>query len=200
MIKVHRYEPKLNPAYQKMARYYQTAIVPARPYKPKDKSKAEVGVQIVERWIMARLRHQTFFTLASLNLAIAELLKELNLRAFKKLPGCRQTLFEQIDKPALRSLPEHAYQYADVKQARVHIDYHIEYGKHYYSVPHHLVKQAVEVHASSTSIVIYAHGKRVASHVRSLRQAGHTTCTEHVMFKSSRRHKVLRSEQISLLA
>jgi len=180
VIKAHRYEPDLNPAYQQMARYYQTAIVPARPYKPKDKSKAEVGVQIVERWIMARLRHQTFFTLASLNLAIAELLKDLNLRAFKKLPGCRQSQFEQIDKPVLRALPEHAYQYVDVKQARVHIDYHIEYDKHYYSVPHHLVKQAVEVHASSTAIVIYVHGKRVASHVRSLRQAGHTTCTEHM--------------------
>jgi transposase len=180
VIKTHRYEPDLNPAYQQMARYYQTAIVPARPYKPKDKAKAEVGVQIVERWIMARLRHQTFFTLASLNQAIAGLLKELNLRAFKKLPGCRQSLFEQIDQPALRPLPEHAYQYVDVKQARVHIDYHIEYDKHYYSVPHHLVKQAVEVHASSTAIVIYAQGKRVASHVRSLRPAGHTTCTEHM--------------------
>lgn len=178
--KTHRYEPDVNPSYQQMAAHYQTAIMPARPYKPKDKAKAEVAVQIVERWIMARLRHQTFFTLASLNQAIVLLLDELNRRPFKKLPGTRLSQFEQLDKPALRPLPAQPYEYSEIKQARVHIDYHIEYDRHYYSVPHHLVKQAVEVQASDTAIVIYSQGQRVASHPRSYRQGSHTTYTEHM--------------------
>jgi len=178
--KTHRYEPDINPAYQQLAAHYQTAIVPARPYKPKDKAKAEVAVQIVERWIMARLRHQTFFTLASLNQAIRVLLDDLNQRPFKKLPGTRLSQFEQLDKPVMRPLPAQPYQYAEIKQARVHIDYHIEYDKHYYSVPHHLVKQAVEVQASDNTIAIYSHGQRIASHPRSYRQGAHSTCPEHM--------------------
>lgn len=176
--KTHRYKPDINPAYLQMASYYQTAIIPARPYKPKD--KAEVAVQIVERWILARLRHQSFFTLASLNQAMSELLVDLNNRAFKNLPGNRRSQFEQIDKPALKPLPAQRYQYVDIKTARVHIDYHIEYDKHYYSVPHHLVKQQVEVHASSTFITIYAYGQRVSSHPRSFVQAANSTLTEHM--------------------
>jgi transposase len=176
----HRYEPTLNPSYQQLAAHYQLAIVPARPYKPKDKAKAEVAVQIVERWIMARLRHQSFFTLASLNQAIGELLKDLNHRPFKKLPGTRHSQFEQLDKPVLRPLPAQPYHYTHIKQARVHIDYHIDYDKHYYSVPHHLVKQAVEVQASDTVIAIYHHGQRIASHPRSHQTGGHSTCAEHI--------------------
>ena len=178
--KTHRYEPDINPSYQQLAAHYQTAIVPARPYKPKDKAKAEVGVQIVERWIMARLRHQTFFTLASLNQAIRFLLEDLNQRPFKKLPGTRLSQFNQLDKPALHPLPTQPYQYTDIKQARVHIDYHVEYDKHYYSVPHHLVKQLVEVQASDNTIAIYRQGKRIASHPRSYRQGAHSTCAEHM--------------------
>jgi transposase len=178
--KTHRYEPDINPSYQQLAAHYQTAIVPARPYKPKDKAKAEVAVQIVERWIMARLRHHTFFTLASLNQAIRGLLVDLNQRPFKKLPGSRRSQFEQLDKPALRALPSQAYQYTEFKQARVHIDYHVEYDKHYYSVPHHLVKQTVELQASETTLAIYVHGQRVASHPRCSRKGGHSTCPEHM--------------------
>jgi len=178
--KTHRYEPDINPAYNRLAAHYGVAVIPARPYKPKDKAKAEVAVQIVERWIMARLRHQTFFTLASLNLAIAVLLEDLNQRPFKQLPGCRRSQFEQLDQPVLRPLPARPYQYAEIKQAKVHIDYHIEYDKHYYSVPHHLVKQTVEVQASNTTIAIYHQGQRVASHVRSYWKGGHTTCAEHM--------------------
>ena len=180
VIKTHRHEPRINPAYQQMAAHYQVGVVPARPYKPKDKAKAEVAVLIVERWILARLRHQTFFTLAALNQAISLLLEDMNNRPFKKLPGTRRSQFEQLDKPYLRDLPVNAYVYVDIKQAGVHIDYHIEYDKHYYSVPHALVKQRVEVHAADHSIVIYSHGERVASHPRAYRPGGHTTCAAHM--------------------
>ncbi len=178
--KTHRYDPDINPSYQQLASHYQCAIVPARPYRPKDKAKAEVAVQIVERWIMARLRHQTFFTLASLNQAIRVLLDDLNQRPFKKLPGTRLSQFEQLDKPALRPLPAQPYQYAHIKKARVHIDYHIEYDKHYYSVPHHLVKQEVEVQATDSAVAIYHQGQRIASHPRSYRPGAHSTCQEHM--------------------
>jgi transposase len=178
--KTHRYDPDINPSYQQLATHYQCAIVPARPYKPKDKAKAEVAVQIVERWIMARLRHQTFFTLASLNQAIGVLLEDLNQRPFKKLPGTRHSQFEQLDKPALRALPAQPYRYAHIKKARVHIDYHIEYDKHYYSVPHPLVKQEVEVQATDRTVAIYRYGQRIASHPRSYRQGAHSTCQEHM--------------------
>jgi transposase len=178
--KTHRYEPDLNPAYQQMAAHYQVAVIPARPYKPKDKAKAEVAVQIVERWILARLRHQTFFTLFDLNTAISTLLEDLNQRPFKKLPGCRRSQFEQLDQPRLRPLPAQRYAYAEIKQARVHIDYHIEFDKHYYSVPHQFAKQAVEVQATAQAVLVYAEGHRVASHPRSYRAGGHSTCAEHM--------------------
>ena len=178
--KTHRYEPEINASYQQLATHYKTAIVPARPYKPKDKSKAEVAVQIVERWIMARLRHHTFFTLASLNQAIRILLEDLNQRPFKKLPGTRLSQFKQLDQPVLRPLPVQAYQYAQIKQAKVHIDYHIEYDKHYYSVPHHLVRLPVEVQASATTVMVYHQGVRIASHPRSYRLGAHSTCVEHM--------------------
>ena len=108
-----RYEPELNPTYADLAAHYGTAVLPARPYKPKDKAKVEVGVQVVERWILARLRHHTFFSLADLNAAIRALLVELNNRPFKKLPGSRRSQFETLDRPALKPLPAEAYDYAD---------------------------------------------------------------------------------------
>ncbi len=180
VTKTHRYVPVLNASYEQWAEHYSTAIIPARPYRPRDKSKVENAVLVVERWILARLRKMTFFSLGQLNDAIAQLLIELNERPFKKLPGCRRSLFEQIEKAHLIPLPSQAYDYQEVRLARVNIDYHIEYDKHYYSVPHMLVKAEVEVRASSTMVNIYAGGKRVACHVRSHQQAGHTTLDEHM--------------------
>lgn len=194
VIKAHRYTPTLNESYQHWADYCGTAIIPARPYRPKDKAKAEVAVLVVERWIIARLRHHTFFSLGQLNAAIAQLLEELNNRAFKKLPGCRRTLFEQLDQPALNPLPRVPYAYLDVRRARVGIDYHIEYGKHYYSVPHALGGNEVEVRAGNKLLSIYAHGKRVACHARSNRPYGQTTLTEH-MPRSHQAHATWSAER-----
>jgi transposase len=187
VTKACRYDPDLNPTYQQMAEYYGVAVVPARPYKPKDKAKAEVGVQLVERWIMARLRHQTFFTLAAVNLAIRSLLDDLNHRPFKKRPGSRQSQFEQLDQPTLKPLPEAPYPVRHVKKARVHLDYHLEYDGHYYSVPYQLVKEEVMVHAAENTIAVFYQGKQVALHPRSSRHGGHTTDPNH-MAKAHRKH------------
>jgi transposase len=182
-----RYEPDLNPTYADLAAHYGVAVIPARPYKPKDKAKVEVGVQIVERWILARLRHQTFFSLAALNGAIGELLQHLNDRPFKKLPGCRRSAFEEIDRPALKPLPATPYAYAEWKKARVNIDYHIEIAGHYYSVPHALVKRELDVRITQTTVECLHQGKRVASHPRSHRKGAHSTVTEH-MPKAHQKH------------
>jgi len=186
--KACRYEPDLNPSYQYLASYYGTAILPARPYKPKDKAKAEAGVQLVERWILARLRHQTFFTLSDLNHTIRQLLKVLNNRPFKKLPGTRQSQFESLDQPVLLPLPKDRYELTEIKQARVNIDYHLEFDRHYYSAPCALVRQQVEVQATSGLLIVRHRGKQVACHARSQRKGGFTTCAEH-MPKRHRKHR-----------
>jgi hypothetical protein len=153
-------------------------VLPARPYKPKDKAKAEVGVQLVERWILARLRHQTFFSLAELNQGIRALLTELNEKPFKQWPGSRRQWFEQLDQPALAPLPKHAYQYVAIKTARVPIDYHVPYEHHLYSVPHHCVGEPVEIHAGERLIEVYFQNRCIATHVRQF-HPGTTTEAAH---------------------
>ncbi len=180
VTKAHRYEPDLNPTYSEMAAHYGIAIVPTRVAKPKDKGNVEVGVQIVERWVLARLRNETFFSLAQVNRAIAELLPLLNDRPFKKLPGSRRELFEQLDRPALRPLPSGSYEFATWKKVRVNIDYHVEIERHYYSVPYQLVKKQLEARVTAHTVELLYAGKRVASHPRSRQRAAHTTITEHM--------------------
>ena len=175
-----RYEPEVTLAAQRCAEHFGTAILPARPRHPQDKAKVEVGVQIVERWILARLRHQTFFSLAALNAAIADLLIDLNQRSFKKLGGTRRSWFEAIDQPALRPLPVDAYEPAWFKRAKVHIDYHIEIEGHYYSVPHSLVSKTVEARVTDYTIEILHAGQRVASHPRSDSKGRHSTISAHM--------------------
>jgi transposase len=162
-----------------MAAHYGTAILPARVAKPRDKAKVEAGVQVVERWILARLRHQTFFSLDELNRAIAALLPVLNERPFKKLPGSRRSLFEQLDRPALAPLPAQPYVFGAWKKARVNIDYHVELDAHYYSVPYQWVKIQVEARLTAHTVEIFHGGKRVASHRRAYKP-GYTTVTAHM--------------------
>jgi transposase len=174
------YEPDINPTYLDMANHYGTVVIPTRVRKPKDKAKVETGVQIVERWILARLRDRQFFGLHQLNQAITLLLAELNQKPFQKLPGSRKSLFEDLDRPALKPLPVCPYQYAEWKMARVHIDYHIEVNRHYYSVPHQLIQKQLDVRITPATIECFYKNKRVASHIRSFRQGHHTTVKEHM--------------------
>jgi transposase len=175
-----KFDPDLNPTYQQLAAHYSVAILPARPLKPKDKAKAETGVLIVERWIMAVLRHETFYTLVQLNQRISELLVRLNSKPFQKLPGNRASQFKAHDLPAMKPLPKQAYQYTYIKQVRVGIDYHIEFEKHYYSVPYALLKKQVEAHITAKTITIYYQNQPVTQHIRSNRAGGHITKAEHM--------------------
>ena len=174
------YEPNINPTYLDMANHYGTVVIPTRVRRPKDKAKVEVGVQIVERWILARLRDRQFFSLPQLNRAIADLLPALNSKPFQKLPGSRKSMFESIDRPALKPLPAQAYQYAEWKKATVNVDYHIEVARHYYSVPHTLIKKRIDVRITDTTVECFYKGKRVASHIRSHHKARHSTIKEHM--------------------
>jgi transposase len=176
----HRYEPFLNRTYQEMAEHYGVAILPARPIKPRDKAKVEVGVQGVERRILAPLRNRTFFSLHELNEAIWELLQTYNQRPFQKLSSNRQTLFETLEKPLLKPLPSQSYEYAEWKKVRVNIDYHVEVEKHYYSVPYQLIRQQLDARLTASVVEILHQGKRVASHPRSFIEHKHTTVLEHM--------------------
>jgi transposase len=180
VTKACRYEPKINETYADLAAHYGTAVLPARPYKPKDKSKVENAVLVVERWILAKLRRDTFVGLAELNAAIAKLLQELNQRPFKKLPGTRASQFEAIDKPALKKLPVKPYEFSTFSVARVHVDYHVEVERHYYSVPYTLIKQLVHVRLTANTLECFYNGERVASHLRSYQKGKHTTLKEHM--------------------
>jgi transposase len=175
-----RYEPDLNPTYHDLAQHYGTAVIPARVRKPKDKAKVEVGVQVVERWVLARLRNHTFFSLADLNRAIRELLDELNTRPMKHLERSRRELFQELDQPALRPLPEQPYEFATWKKATVNIDYHVEFEKHYYSAPYKLMQKAVYIRATQSTVEIFFNNKRVASHCRVKAPGRHTTVAEHM--------------------
>jgi len=182
-----RYDPDLNPSYQQWAEHYLVAVVPARPYKPKDKAKAENSVLVVQRWILARLRHHSFFSLAELNQCIRALLEDLNNRPFKQLPGCRRSAFEQLDRPALKPLPRHPYQYVAIKPVKVNIDYHVQYEVHCYSVPHQYVGERLELHASDTLVEAYFRRQLVATHPRKY-TPGFTTNPAH-MPKRHREHQ-----------
>jgi transposase len=178
--KAHRYEPDLNPTYMDLASHYGVAVLPARVRKPRDKAKAEAGVLLVERWILAMLRNRTFFSLQELNREIARLLGRLNTRPFKKLPGSRRELFEQIDRPALRPLPAQPYELAEWKKVRVNIDYHVEVDAHDYSVPYQLVRKSLEARFTERTVECFHKGQRVASHPRSRLKGRHTTVPEHM--------------------
>ena len=182
-----RYEPDLNRTYHEMAQHYGIAVLPARPYKPRDKAKVENAVGIVERWILAALRHRKFFHIADLNEAIEELLERLNNRRFRKRDGTRASLFADIDRPALQPLPAERYVMAEWKTVRANIDYHIEIDRHYYSVPYQLAGQQLEARYTATTVELFQDGKRVASHARSSAAYRHTTVHEH-MPKSHQAH------------
>ena len=182
-----RYEPGVHRTYQEMAEFYGTTVIPARPRKPRDKAKVEAAVLVAERWILARLRHQTFFSLAELNARIRELLVELNSREMRAYGASRRELFESLDRPVLRALPRRRFTYGVWSQPKVNIDYHVEVDRHFYSVPHALVHEMVDARTSASVVEIFHRGKRVACHARSPVRGGFTSCAEH-MPKSHRKH------------
>ena len=178
--KACRYEPELNPTYADMAAHYSCAVLPARPRKPRDKAKAEAGVLIAQRWILAVLRHRTFYSLAELNAAIRECLERLNSHRMRRTGKSRRELFEALDRPAALPLPVKPYEYAEWRKARVNVDYHIEADRHFYSVPFQLLRDKVDVRLTAATVEAFREGERVAAHARSHVYGGYTTLAEHM--------------------
>jgi len=189
------YEPAVNRTYAEMAHHYGTAVVPARPHRPKDKSKVEVAVQVVTRWVTAKLRNRRFFSLAELNAAIRELVTQLNARVTRHLGTSRRALFDEIERPALKALPVEPYLYAEWKECRVGLDYHVEVERHYYSVPHALLRETVWARIAASTIEVFHRGNRVAAHMRSSSNRRHTTVPDH-MPSSHRRYADWTPERI----
>lgn len=187
---VHRYEPEVNRTYGDLAQHYGFVVIPARARKPRDKAKVEQGVLLAERWIIAALRNHRFSDLFDVNDAIAPLVTRLNERPMRKLGRSRRQVFEAIERATLRPLPDSPYVLAVFAKAAINIDYHVEFEKHYYSVPYKLraqLERHVELRATSMTVEVYHHGERVASHLRSRVEHGYTTLAEH-MPKSHQAH------------
>jgi transposase len=190
-----RYEPKLNQTVHDFARHYNVSILPARPYSPKDKASAESAVQVVERWLMARLRHTVLADVHAADAALAALLPSLNERRFQKLDGSRASLFASLDAPTLSALPAQRWQWATFKTVAVHIDYHVEVEGHRYSVSHSLVGLKLEARITDALVEVLHRGERVACHARSARRGGFTTLDEH-MPAAHRAHKEWTPERL----
>jgi transposase len=174
-----RYEPQLNEAFRSMAAHFGCAVLPARVRHPKDKAKAESAVGVATRWIFARLRNRDYFSIEELRRDVKNLLEDLNDRPFKKLPGCRRSAFEQLDKPALKPLPQGRYEYFELHKVRVGIDHHVEFEQHWYSVPYQLVRKEVEIRVTSQCVEVLHAGKRICSHPRGFEKGGASTIDAH---------------------
>jgi transposase len=188
VIKACLYDPHVNRTYTEMAAHYDTAVLPARPRKPRDKAKVEAAVLIVERWLLGRLRHRSFYSLGELNAAIGELLMRLNeQRSIRRLGVTRRQLLEELDRPALKPLPTEPYVLAEWRARRVGLDYHVEIDRHYYSVPYRHAREQVEVRLTARTVEIFLRGERIAVHCRISGNGKHTTVPEH-MPSSHRRY------------
>ncbi len=180
ITKPSRYEAGINRTYQDLADHYGCVVLPTRIIKPRDKAKVEVAVQIVERFVLAKLRNATFFSLAELNAAIRDCVAAINTKIMRRVGQSRTELLETLDRPALKELPNEPYEYAEWKRARVAPDYHIEIADHFYSVPSRLIRDVVEARITSATVEIFHKGHRVASHPFSRVRNRHTTMTEHM--------------------
>jgi transposase len=188
VIKACLYDPQINRTYAEMAAHYDISVLPARPRRPRDKAKVELGVLLVERWLLGRLRHRTFFSLAEVNTAVAEFLTRLNEeRPIRRLGVTRRKLLEELDRPALKPLPAEPYGFAEWRVRRVGIDYHVEVESHYYSVPHRFARVEIEARITARTVELFARGERIAAHPRMSGNHKHTTVADH-MPSSHRRH------------
>lgn len=196
VIRACFYEPEINRSYAEMAAHYGTAILPARPYKPRDKAKVEGAVLLVQRWIIARLRNRQFFSLEELNAAIRDEVARLNARVSRHLGASRQQLFETLDRPAMQPLPPEPFTHADWRHTTVGLDYHVRLEGHHYSVPHDLLRQKLWARLTASTVEIFRAGKRVACHRRAAPgDTGATTLNEHRP-ASHRRHAETTPDQL----
>jgi transposase len=181
VIKACLYDPQVNRSYAEMAVHYGGAVLPTRPRRPRDKAKVESAVLIVERWLLGRLRHRVFYSLAEVNAAIKELLVDLNdRRVLRRIGKTRRQLFDEIERAALQPLPAERYVYAEWRSRRAGLDYHVEIERHYYSVPYRFAREPIEARITANTIELFHKGERIAAHMRSSGNGRHTTVADHM--------------------
>ena len=196
VVKPSFYDPEVNRTYAEMAAHYGTAILPARPRKPRDKAKVEQAVLIVERWLLGRLRRRIFTSLADVDAALGELMTQLNdKQSLRRLGVTRRQLLEEVDRPALKALPDEPYEYSEWRVRRVGVDYHVDIDAHYYSVPYRFARAEVEARLTACGVEIFHKGERIAVHLRASGNRKHTTVPEH-MPSSHRRYAGWTIERI----
>lgn len=186
----------INESYAEMARHYQCAIEPARPKKPQDKGMVEQGVQAIQRWILAKLRNRTFFSVDEINQAIAPLLDQYNNKTIKRLEQSRSERFEKNDKPYLQPLPANRFVYRRFKVATVHMDYHIELDRCFYSVPFKYLKEKVELKYTNTVVEIYHKGALIATHPKLHKANERSTHKEHMPLNHQYQHEKMNPERL----
>ncbi|OFX22340.1 MAG: integrase [Anaeromyxobacter sp. RBG_16_69_14] len=180
VTKASKYEPVLNRTYEDLAGHYGAAVIPARPYKPRDKAKVEVGVLIASRWILAVLRNRIFYSMEEMRVAVAELLEKLNHRQMRRLKKSRRELFEEIERAAMKPLPVRPYEYAEWARPRVDLSYHVEHDDHFYSVHYSLIGEQLDLRATEATVEIFRRGTRIDSYPRSYAKGKYTTRKEHM--------------------
>src|SRR6201987_3977624 len=196
IVKASFYDPQINRTYAEMAAHYRTAILPARPRKPRDKAKVEQAVLIVERWLLGRLRRRVFHSLADVNAALGELMIQLNERqSLRRLGGTRRHLVQEVGRPRVKALPHSVYEYSEWRLPRVGVDYHVEIDAHYYSVPYSFARADVAARVTARCVEIFHKGERIAVHIRASGNRKHTTLSEH-MPSSHRRYAGWTIERI----
>lgn len=174
------WDPEINQAFAEMARHYGVVVLPTRVSKPKDKAKVESGVLNAQRRILAALRNREFFNLQELNAAISQEVTKLNARPMQVTGRSRRELFEELEKAQLKALPPVRFSISQWKKAKVHIDYHVDVEKTYYSVPYGLIGKIVEIQYDQRTVQIYCNGKRVAAHPRTVRPGQYVTDSAHM--------------------
>jgi len=185
VTKAHRYEPLLNRSYDDLLKHLNAVAIPGRGRKPRDKAKVENGVLQVERWVLAPLRDRTLIGLEEARSAVLEQLDKMNARPFQKMAGSRQSLFEELDLPALQPLPAQRWVPTGWKEVKVHIDYHVEISKRYFSVPYQYIGKTLDVKITPDLVEIFRKGRPVTSHRRTRQR--YSTKPEH-MPSSHREH------------
>jgi transposase len=182
VVKRTMYDPELNHSYLALANHYALAILPARVRKPRDKGSVESGAGWLETWLLGWIEDKVYFSFEQLNRDIRIRLKEFAARDFKERPGSRESVFEALDKPALRPLPKDVFEPFETKPVKsVPDDYHVKYDGFYYSVPYTYYKRPVEIHVYPRRIEVFnAELERIAIHARRFTGKRYVTLEEHM--------------------
>ena len=174
------YEPDINATYHEMSEHYNIVVIPARVRKPKDKAAVEVCVQVIEQSILAVIRKRQYFSISQLNKDLRYYMEQINNREMKHIGKSRKELFEIVDFPNLKPLPQRDFIFTEWKKAKVGIDYHVRFDSNFYSVPYKYIHSNTDIKATERIIEVFLNGESIASHMRAYEVYNYITKEEHM--------------------